>query len=174
MDNVAELSERYASMAESQLLQIAVEGGLSPGAADLLKEEMARRGLKDADIARQAAEVTYRRLQMQAGNNVFFRTRGTGLSFRGSRFASQEDERLGILLCTRWFLLCWVPLFPLGSYRIRFNGPTPRFWRRKGRYEVLSHEKLDWEMVLRVWSLTALAFLLVFLAIWILMRIHIL
>lgn len=107
---------------------------------------------------------------MQAGSNVFFRVRGTGIAFRGSRFASPEDERLGIQLCTRWFILCWIPLFPLGSYRIRHQGAAPRFWRRKSKHEVFSQEKLDWEMVLRVWLVTAFAFLALYLALWLLVR----
>lgn len=148
-------------MTDDQLLQIAGGGsGLCPEAAQALGEELAARRLKEPDVEQYLNAVSHQQLQIKAGTNVFFRTRGTGIAFRGRRFASEEDERLGIWLCTRWFILCWVPLVPLGSYRIRFDGPLPRFWRRPPSYKVISQQRLDWGTVMRIWGIEAAVILL--------------
>jgi hypothetical protein len=164
--NVAELRDRYAAMSDDQIVQLASESGLFPEAAQALNEERTKRALTEEDVADHVREVARRQLQMKAGNNVFFRSRGTGIAFRGKRFASQEDQRLGIQLRTRWFVLSWIPLFPLGTYRIRYSGPPPRFWHRNTTCDIVSQERLDWRMIFQVWSIAASVLLLVCLTLW--------
>jgi hypothetical protein len=168
MNENVNFKAKYRDMTDDQVVQLASEGGLLPAAEQALSGELAARGLTEADVRQHVEAVSRQRLQMKLSGNKYLHHRGTGIAFRGSRYASDEDERLGIQLRTRWIVLCWIPLIPIGSYRLRYDGRS-RFWRRRN-FEAVSKENLDWETVIKIWSITAAAFLLAWLTIWILIR----
>lgn len=68
---------------------------------------------------------------------------------------SPSDKAEGIELRTRWIVFCWMPLIPLGSYRIRMYRTG---WSARGRmirnFELLSVESLSIAQVLRIWLIT--------------------
>lgn len=81
---------------------------------------------------------------------------GIGVGFRGKTFVSREDQAGRIALRTRWIILGWIPLIPIGSYRIR---ETPATRTRRTSFELISKEPLALSQISKVW-LATIAFLL--------------
>jgi len=82
---------------------------------------------------------------------------GIGVDFRGKTFMSPEDKAAGIVLRTRWIILGWVPLIPIGSYRIRKIAAT----RNRGRgFELVSKEPLALIQIAKVWLATVVCILI--------------
>jgi hypothetical protein len=172
MNESTHFKAKYRDMTSEQIVRLASKGGLLPEAEHALNEELAARDLKEADVRQYTEALSQQKLQMKLTGNKYLHHRGTGIAFRGRKYASDEDERRGIQLRTRWLILCWIPLIPLGSYRLRYDGMPSRFWQRQV-FEAVSQEKLDWETVIRVWSLTASILLLLYLTFWILIRLNV-
>lgn len=76
---------------------------------------------------------------------------GIGVDFRGNTFVSQEEKAAGISLRTRWIIFGWVPLVPIGSYKIRKIAATRM---RRARFELVSKEPLAIRQVAQVWLAT--------------------
>ena len=150
-----DFSARYREMTVEQLMQVAHEGELQPVAAEALATEMAVRHITELQRKEYAQHVAHQRLQLQYQEKSLSATRGVKIAFRGPRFLSVEDRSHGIEGRTRWLSILWIPLIPLGSFRVRANPP-----RVVPRYEVLSKIELDWAEVLRVWSIEASVVLL--------------
>jgi hypothetical protein len=89
------------------------------------------------------------------GANSVYLMSGIGVGFRGRDFKSESDRAAGIELRTRWIIALWLPLIPLGSYRIRRSKRLTPDGRRKQTLELFSKEPLAWRQVFRMWSLTA-------------------
>ena len=110
------------------------------------------------------SSIELERLRKNFGANGIYSMTGTGVDFRGKNFSSAEDKAAGIALRTRWIIVLWVPLIPLGSYRIRMHRKRVN---QRGQYvqnfELVSKEPLSGKQVLRVWLVSAVAVGLVFL-----------
>jgi hypothetical protein len=80
---------------------------------------------------------------------------GIGTTFYGqSRFA-----RDGSFVTTKWFVLGFVPLFPMSSMRVEYLGTEGvPFFSRTASYEVIEELPLDGLQVVKTW---AYAFLIV-------------
>ena len=99
-----------------------------------------------------------RKLQKTAknfGDNSMLMMSGVGVDFRGRSFKSGSDREAGIELRTRWIIALWLPLIPIGSYRIRRSKRLMPDGRTKRVSELFSKEPLAWGLVFRMWSLTA-------------------
>ncbi|MES2393668.1 MAG: hypothetical protein V4555_18665 [Acidobacteriota bacterium] len=98
------------------------------------------------------------RLHENFGMNSITRPYGIGVGFRGRSFASEADREAKIELRTRWIVFLWVPLIPLGSYRIRRLKPVISARGKLARkFELISQERLCWRQVLRMWAIAAAA-----------------
>lgn len=131
----------YAAMSDEEILHLAAEGGLRPEAEAAFVEQVAARAISVEAIEAERERQELANLQAKVGSNPFWGYRGTGLKFRGKAFLSQEDEERGVWVQTRWFVVWWLCLVPLGSYRVREKPDDPR------GYEVLSREPLHLKQV---------------------------
>jgi hypothetical protein len=89
------------------------------------------------------------------GDNSMLMMSGVGVGFRGRGFNSESDRAAGIELRTRWIIGLWLPLIPIGSYRIRRTKRATSDGRTKPVLELFSKEPLAWRQVFRWWALTA-------------------
>ena len=126
----------YAAMSDEEILHLAAEGGLRPEAEAAFVEQLVARNISAEAVEAERGRQEHAKLQARVGNNPFWSYRGTGLKFRGKAFLSKEDEERGIWVQTRWFVMWWLCLVPLGSYRVR-AAPNDR----RG-YEIMSREPL--------------------------------
>ncbi len=153
----------YAAMSDADLLELAAEGGLRPEAEAPFAAEVAARGIGPAAIAAERERLTRARLQAAVGRNPYYKFKGTGLRFRGNTFLSVEDREQGISLRTRWVMLWFLSLIPLGSYRVQ----TPKRKTSSWQYTIISRERLSWPQVMRGWAETsAVIILITWLVLW--------
>jgi hypothetical protein len=98
-------------------------------------------------------------------NGLFY---GCGAAFRGSFYASPEDRAANIETRTRWIVLFYVPLIPLGTYRlIRVKEMVSLRGQLVTRTALVSEEPLAWGQIARVWAISLLiAMTIVFLCRW--------
>ena len=94
------------------------------------------------------------RIRRNFGRNGMYLFSGVGVDFRGRDFKSESDRAAGIETRTRWIIGLWLPLIPIGSYRIRTSKRVASGGRTKRVLELFSEEPLAWRQVLRMWSLT--------------------
>jgi hypothetical protein len=131
----------YAAMSDEEILHLAAEGGLKPEAEAAFAEQLSARNISAEAVEAERARQEHAKLQAKVGSNPFWPYRGTGLKFRGKAFLSKEDEERGIWVQTRWFVMWWLCLVPLGSYRVREAVDDPR------GYEIMSREPLHLKQV---------------------------
>ena len=162
VESAKDYREAYRRMPDYQIMQIASEGGLVPEAVQALNEELAARGASTQDINQHVEYVAHQKLLQRVGNNILYVPHGVGIAFRGKRFSSIEDERLGIELRTRWIILFWIPVIPIGSYRIIWGTSSSTFWGRGKSFQIVSEEKLDLQQVLTIWSIPVVILLFAF------------
>jgi|HubBroStandDraft_1064217.scaffolds.fasta_scaffold440229_1 hypothetical protein len=96
-----------------------------------------------------------RKIREDFGANAMLMMSGIGVAFRGRDFKSESDRVANIELRTRWIIALWLPLIPIGSYRIRRSKRVMPDSRTKRVLELFSKEPLAWRQVFRWWSLTA-------------------
>ncbi|HEY5330582.1 MAG TPA: hypothetical protein VIJ79_11905 [Acidobacteriaceae bacterium] len=145
----------YAAMSDEEILHLAAEGGLRPEAESAFAEQLAARNISAEAVEAERQRQEHAKLQAKVGSNPFSPYRGTGLKFRGKAFLSKEDEARGIYVQTRWYVMWWLCLVPLGSYRVRAVADDPR------GYEIMSRERLHWRQVWMGLGKTLFVFLLV-------------
>ena len=131
----------YTAMSDEEILHLAAEGGLRPEAEAAFAEQVAARNISVESVKAERERQEHAKLQAKVGSNPFWPYRGTGLKFRGKAFRSKQDEERGISIQTRWFVMWWLCLVPLGSYRVRAAPDDPR------GYEIMSRERLYWPQV---------------------------
>ena len=108
--------------------------------------------------ANTSPDESFRKLENTAknfGDNSMLMMSGVGVGFRGRNFKSESDRAAGIELRTRWIIALWLPLIPIGSYRIRSSKRLTSDGQTKRVLELFSKEALAWPQVFRMWSLTA-------------------
>jgi len=144
----ADFALQYQDMSDSALTQLASEGGLRPEAEIALNAELRKRSISSKEV--RAVRVEHKRTKLQAvANNPFYSHRGTGLRFRGNKFFTEVDRNSGITVVTRWIVFAFMPLIPIGSYRIKrhadYNKP-----------EIVSKIPLQWDQVWSGWGVAAM------------------
>jgi len=152
---VEDFRAMYAAMSDEEILHLAAEGGLRPEAEVAFVEQLATRNISAEAVEAERERQEHAKLQARVGSNPFWSYRGTGLKFRGKAFLSKEDEERGIWVQTRWFVMWWLCLIPLGSYRVRVAPGN-----RRG-YEIMSREPLHLGQVWMELGKTVLVLLLV-------------
>jgi hypothetical protein len=127
MPDTIALAKSYETLADSALLNLASEGGLTEEAQQVLAKELARRNLGDGDLTRFVAQSERMKLHEEAKEKGF-RGRGPGLLFFGRRFLSDADKEANIQVRTKFFALGGIPLIPIASYRFKCTGHRPRWF----------------------------------------------
>jgi hypothetical protein len=87
------------------------------------------------------------KLQMQVGNNPYS-YQGNGLQLRGHKFLNETDRNRGITVVTRWIVFSFMPLIPLGSYRVTKSAHDD------GKPTIISKVPLQWDQVSMGWMRT--------------------
>lgn len=140
---------QYAALSDDEINELASEGGLRPEADIALREEMHKRSIGAAEVQSLRVRQSKAKLQMTAGHNPT--DRGTGLSLQGHKFLTEADREKGITVATRWIVFVYMPLIPIGSYRVRKHlNATP---------EIVGQVPLQWDQVFEGWKKAALVVL---------------
>jgi hypothetical protein len=143
---------QYAVLSDEKITQLASEGGLRPEADIALREEMRKRSIGATDVRSLRVKQKKAKLQARVGNNPDL-GRGTRLELRGHKFLTEADERKGIAVVTRWIVFAFMPLIPIGSYRVKesVEGDT--------NPEIVGKAPLQWDQVLDGWKKAAIIIL---------------
>jgi hypothetical protein len=140
------------ALSDEAITQLAGEGGLRPEADIALKAEMRRRSIGANEIRALRERQEKAKLQMTVGHNPYD-YRGSGLQLRGDKFLDETDRHRGVSTVTRWIVFFYMPIIPIGSYRIKRSansGNNP---------EIIGKVNLQWDQVFRGWKTTALVLL---------------
>jgi hypothetical protein len=147
-----DFSAQYRALSDEALTQLASEGGLRPEADDALRAEMRKRSIGSKDVRSLRVKQKKAKLQTWVGNNPYS-YKGTGLRLRGDKFLTESDRNKGITVVTRWVVFIFMPLIPLGSYRVKY--PVDG----NSKLEIIGRVSLQWDQVIAGWK-TALFVLL--------------
>src|SRR5580698_8938074 len=109
---------QYAALSDAEVMQLAIEGGLRPEAEIALRSEMRRRSIGSTQVRSLSVKQKRAKLQMLVGNNPYS-YKGSGLRLRGHKFLTDADRNKGIIVVTRWIVFFYMPLIPIGSYRVK-------------------------------------------------------
>jgi hypothetical protein len=159
----------YEQMSDGALLRIAMERDeLTPDARAALEAQLAKRGLKQHDVAQFADTYRAEVAEDEKGSPsrawgfgtgfdrwpVWPSTSGTiGTVFYGRRDLKEMNNRQQYQ-ATRWFCVLWIPLIPLGTYIVHRTTTT---WL--GLFDDVRRIRkvpLDWEQVFKTWAVAAL------------------
>jgi hypothetical protein len=143
---VENFAAQYAEYSDGELLRLASEGGLREEAEFALQQELRKRKITSHEVRQEKLHRKRSELQRNVGSNPYDAFRGTGLTFRGAKYLPNEGEHK-IAVKTRWLVISWMSIVPLGSYRIKEDDT------RRG-FTVLRKEKLQWNQVLTGWMQT--------------------
>lgn len=143
MENFAVL---YVSYSDTELLRLASEGGLIEEAEIALRYELQRRKITSHAVHQERIDRKRAELQRNVGSNPYSTSRGTGLTFRGAKYLANKDQS-NVVVKTRWLVILWMSILPLGSYRIKEDDTSRGF-------TVLKKEKLQWDQVITGWMQT--------------------
>ena len=106
---------------------------------------MHKRSIGAAEVQSLRVEQMKTELQMSVGHNPS--NRGTGLSLQGHKFLTQEDREKRIVV-TRWIVFLFMPLIPIGSYRVKEH--------LNAKPEIIGKVPLQWDQVLEGWKKAAI------------------
>jgi hypothetical protein len=121
-------ANRYSDWSDDALLQLAIDGGLTDEAESERRSEMQVRSLtkKDVDSLR-----TWEEQQKPPPPPPRKEFMGYGVRFVGKKFLSQEDEQTGVFVATEFVVLRFLPIIPIGSYRVtQEQGEFPKKEKR--------------------------------------------
>jgi hypothetical protein len=143
----ADFAVQYESLSDSALTQLASEGGLRPEADIALQAEMLKRSIGVTEVRSLQIEQEKTKLQMTVGHNPYS-YQGYGLRLRGQKFLDEFDKSKGILVGTRWIVFLFMPLIPLGSYRMTKSA------HNSNKPTIISKVQLQWDQVCNGWMQT--------------------
>jgi hypothetical protein len=109
---------QYAEYSDGELLRLASEGGLREEAQLALRQELRKRQITSREVRQEKLHRKRSELQRNVGSNPYDAFRGIGLTFRGAKYLLSEGEHK-IAVKTRWLVISWMSIVPLGSYRIK-------------------------------------------------------
>jgi hypothetical protein len=140
-----DFAAQYQVLSNEAITQLAIEGGLRPEANVALQAEMCRRSIGTRQVRSLRVEQKKAQLQTRVGHNPYFRYRGIGLRLRGNKFLSEADKNKEIIVVTRWIVFAFMPLIPLGSYRVMestYGNSNPT---------IVGKVRLQWDQVCNGW-----------------------
>jgi hypothetical protein len=143
-----DFAAQYRALSDEAITQLAIDGGLRPEANVALQAEMRKRSIGTRQVRSLRVEQKKAQLQARVGHNPYFSYRGIGLRFRGNKFLSEADKNKDIIVVTRWIVFSFMPLIPLGSYRVMEStdgdsDPT-----------IVGKVRLQWDQVCNGWMQT--------------------
>lgn len=108
-----DFAAQYQALSDDAVTQLASERGLRPEADITLRAEMRKRSIGLKNVRALRGKQKKAELQTWVGNNPYFYT-GVGLQLRGDKFLTESDRSKGITVVTRWIVLAFMPLVPIG------------------------------------------------------------
>jgi hypothetical protein len=141
-----DFAAQYQVLSDGALTQLASEGGLRSEADTALRAEMRKRSIGTKEV--RSLRVTQKKAKLQRVNHNPYSYQGTGLRLRGHKFLNEADGNKGIAVVTRWIVFSFMPLMPLGSYRVMEPG------HKSGKPTIISKVRLQWDQVLVGWMQT--------------------
>ncbi|HEX4309843.1 MAG TPA: hypothetical protein VHZ25_07430 [Acidobacteriaceae bacterium] len=157
-----DLAREYGSRSDNDLLRlIRIEDQLTPESRAALHAELEQRGLR-ADRNHSTPENTDQALaaycRTQPGAMFFVPHMGIGRSyFWKSHSTVDRSTGMEVFEATVFLVLFWVPLIPLGTWRMRRKaGVFP------ARCEGVDRLPLDWHQIRVVWSVAGAALFALF------------
>lgn len=155
-------AETYSNFSDDEILNLAVElNTLTEDARLALLAELARRNLTETNIAERSSYLSAVKPGKWPDKEEF-----VGRSFNGfgtAIYGQREFWPDGSFLTTKWIVLLWIPIIPLGSTRVKKIGRSgaafPVGW--SARYRVYSKQRPDVRQVLSVYGFIAALFLAV-------------
>lgn len=86
----------------------------------------------------------------------------TSINGIGTTFYGQAGFELdGSFITTKWFIVAYLPIIPMGSLRVRYAGSDNGFFTSGTKYEVIMDYPLDIGQVLRTWAYVISFFVLI-------------
>jgi hypothetical protein len=152
--DAASLAKHYATLSDSEILNLKKEGGFTEEAARVMEEELQRRNLHESDVKRQDA-VSKRALLREEAKEKGSSGKGPGLLFFGRGYLSESDREANIQLRTKFFTLGGIPLIPIASYRFQCSERSGRWFPSFANQRVISRVPLNWRQVALIWLKTA-------------------
>jgi hypothetical protein len=152
---IEDFAAQYRALSDEAITQLAIEGGLRPESNVALQAEMRKRLIGTRQVRSLRDEQEKAQLQARVGHNPYFSYRGIGLRLRGHKFLSEADKDKEIIVVTRWIVFAFMPLIPLGSYRVmklndRDSDPT-----------IVGKVRLQWDQVCNGWMQTGSVVILI-------------
>jgi hypothetical protein len=146
-------SKGVESKTDEELLRLALERDQLTADANLaLSSELSRRGLNSEEKLREfraGGESRRKALDRDIGR-LFLTWNGFGRSrFWKCERRAASDAGLEEFTTTVFVVVLWVPLVPIGTFRVR--GRTGFF---SGPVHVLERLPLNWAQVVKVWAAT--------------------
>jgi hypothetical protein len=152
----------YTQLTLDELLQAAHDKEqLTDEARHALDSELSRREITISDIAANEADTAAAEsAESREVREVAFSPGGIARKLLGkSNYACDERHRVEEFDRTLWFVLFFIPLFPIASYRIRRRfRHWWQFWT-PDVYHVLDKLPRDWEQILVTWIKTVVILL---------------
>jgi hypothetical protein len=145
---IEDFTVQYQALSDEAITQLASEGGLRPEADVALKAEMRRRSIGATEVRALRVKQEKEKLQMMVGHNPYD-YRGSGLQLRGDKFLDEWDRSRAITTVTRWVVFFYMPIIPIGSYRVK------RSVKDEKHPEIIGKVNLQWDQVFRGWKTSA-------------------
>ena len=142
-----DFAAQYQALSDEAITQLASEGGLRPEADIALKTEMHRRSIGAIEVRALQVKQEKTKLQMTVGHNPYD-YRGSGLQMRSDKFLDETDRHRGITTVTRWIVFCYMPIIPIGSYRVKRSAKDEK------HPEIIGKVNLQWDQVCNGWMQT--------------------
>jgi hypothetical protein len=164
----------YQYLTQDELLNFAQQRNQLTDEARLeLDSELGRRRIGAIEVAHYARESI---AQQKADERRIKRSRNF-YETRNKRFIGKKNRKLDPRFrvdefdTTLWFVI-WIPVVPLGSYRVRRR--FRRLWNpcRSRRLHILETRPRDWEQILLTWMKTATALFVLCLAVFAARALH--
>ena len=146
-----DFTAQYQALSDEAVTQLASEAGLRPEADIALKAEMRKRSIGANEVRALRESQEKARLQMTVGHNPT--NRGSGLQLRGNKFLNETDKHRDITTVTRWIVFFYMPIIPIGSYRVKE--------RVNAIPEIIGKVPLQWDQVLEGWKKAAIIILVI-------------
>jgi hypothetical protein len=158
-----ELIKSYAGKSDEELLRLQLDSeNLTMEASTALTGELARRGINGKDrinAFRHQEEKRKEELAKDPGSLFFSFRLGVGRWYFGKADRVYDSTtRVERFRTTVFIVLLFFPVIPTGAYLVE-----KRRGFLSGKVRILKKLPLDWEQVLKVWVVAALAVLAVIL-----------
>ena len=143
----------YEHFSRNELLRIALDKRRLTEEARLAWDtELSRRGISNGDIGTfESEQASAEAADQKVVREVEF-LYGIGKKLSGRKNYSHDPRfRIEEFDSTLWFILFWMPIFPLATYRIRRR--FRRWWNvcTSDSYRVIARLPRNWEQILVTW-----------------------